>query len=86
MEDVEIENNKEYNFEINNIQYKLFIHLENKYIVFTINQVNNFSLIYQNKYELEQIINILMLNQNIYKDLNSIIELIDETYENRIKY
>ena len=41
MEDVEIENNKEYNFEINNIQYKLLIHLENKFIVFTMNQMNN---------------------------------------------
>ena len=79
----EIKNKKEYIFEINNIKYKLFVYIQNKYINFKIIKLDEISLFnYNIKYELKQIINILNINNDLYDNLSKIMKLIDDAYLN----
>ena len=77
----EMENKNEYL--MNDNKYKLLVYIEDKYIIFNINKLDNISLYYyQNKFELKEIINILKLNNNLYDNLEEIKELINEAYLN----
>jgi len=75
---------KIYKIEINKNKYELIIFRDNQYIYFKIIQIDDITLFYYiNKYNYEQIIDILNLKNNLYEDLEKVMELIDEAYSNK---
>ena len=82
-----IKEKKEYSIQINNISYKFIIYIDHIHIYFLIKEINNIVFyIYENKYDIDQIIKILKLNVNFYDNLHKIINLLDQVYlRNKIK-
>ena len=75
---------KEYNIDINNNTYNLIITLDNEFIEFKVYQLNDIKFIYyKNKFNLNNINNILDLSLNIYNNLEKVLELIDLVYKNK---
>ena len=75
---------KEYIIEINKNKYNLIITLEYNFIEFKIYPLNNIIInYYKNKFNLENINNILDLSFNIYNNLEKVLELIDSAYINK---
>ena len=66
------------------IQYKLIMYMDKEFIYFKINEINNFSLFYfENKYNYDNIIEILELDNNIFINLEIVFEFIEEEYLNK---
>ena len=75
---------KEYNIDINNNKYNLIITLDNEFIEFKVYQLNDIKFIYyKNKFNLNNINNILDLSLNIYNNLEKVLQLIDLAYKNK---
>ena len=75
---------KEYNLDINNNKYNLIITLDNEFIEFKVYQLNDIKFIYyKNKFNLNNINNILDLSLNIYNNLEKVLQLIDLAYKNK---
>ena len=76
-------NKKEYLLNIKDNEYKLLINIENQFVIFKIEQLNNLSLYYyKKKYELKQINDILNIDNKI-DNFSEIIELFDKAYLNK---
>ena len=66
------------------IQYKLIMYMDKEFIYFKINEINNFSLFYfENKYNYDNIIEILELDNNIFINLEILFEFIEQEYLNK---
>ena len=75
---------KEYNIDINNNKYNLIITLDDEFIEFKVYQLNDIKFIYyKNKFNLNNINNILDLSFNIYNNLEKVLQLIDLAYKNK---
>ncbi len=75
---------KEYNIDINNNKYNLIITLDDEFIEFKVYQLNDIKFIYyKNKFNLNNINNILDLSLNIYNNLEKVLQLIDLAYKNK---
>ena len=74
---------KEYKLRMNNNQYSLNIFIDNNYINFKISQINDILYNYYiNKFDLKAINKILDLNYEVYNNLEKILELMDNYYNN----
>ena len=72
---------KEYQISANNSDYTLKVEIDNKYIHFSLYEINKiFNYIFRNKFELSQIISKLNLVQTKYTSLSKIIKFIDKAY------
>ena len=79
-----IENKKkEYFMKNKDNEYILVVYIENNNIIFNIKQLNNISLyFYQNKYELNEILDVLKIDYKLIDNFEKIIELINKAYSN----
>lgn len=72
---------KEYQISTSNINYFLGVEIDNKYIHFTVQELNIISnYIFKNKYELSNIISKLNLVQSKYTSLSRILRFVDKAY------
>ena len=72
---------KEYALKFNNKDYKLVISRNNKFINFTISLSDDILLFnYENKFDFNNISKNLCLNPNIFKNLESVMELINDCF------
>ena len=72
---------KEYQISTSNMNYFLGVEIDNKYIHFTVQELNIISnYIFKNKYELSNIISKLNLVQNKYTSLSRILRFVDKAY------
>ena len=75
---------KEYNFELKEDKYKLIIIINKEYIHFKLFKINGISFTYyNNKYNLNSIVYLLGLSLNLYNNLEKVLELINECYNNK---
>ena len=74
---------KEYELLYNNTEYTLKVEIDNKYIIFSVNELNAiFNYIFKGKYELSQIVKQLHLVQLKYTSLSKLLKFIDKAYAN----
>ena len=72
---------KEYQISTSDINYFLGVEIDNKYIHFTVQELNIISnYIFKNKYELSNIISKLNLVQNKYTSLSRMLRFVDKAY------
>lgn len=83
IENKNIFDKKEYNIKINKKPYIFIISRDSDFIYFTIIDEKNLSFFQPKaKYDLQNILEILKLDFNSYRNLNKIIELLDKAYLN----
>ena len=74
---------KEYKLEMNNNKYNLIIFIDNKYINFKLTQINDIIFNYYiNKYDLNSINNTIDLTFKKYNNLEKVMKLINDCYNN----
>ena len=80
-EERNIINHKEYILKLNNDDYSLRIEIDKVYISFIVTKLNDsVEYNYRNKYDLNSIVNKLVLNPNKHSNLNIILNIIDQVY------
>ena len=78
---------KKYTLDINKKIYEFIIYENNQYLQFIIHKKDDIVFFYyKNQFELNEILNILNLNINIYDNLEKVIELIHQAYLNHKLY
>ena len=74
----------EYILTVNNKSYKLITYYNNNFIFFKLQELKNITFIcYQNKYNHENILQLLEIKYKIYNNLQKVFELIEQAYLNK---